>query len=79
MSPTIFTASGFRFLFFSREEPRMHVHAQGTHGEAKFWIEPEVELARATRLGPRELRVIRGIIEERRDEIVGAWHRHFLR
>jgi hypothetical protein len=36
MSPTIFREGGFRFYFFSREEPRMHVHVQGQNGEAKF-------------------------------------------
>jgi len=45
VSPTIFRAGGFRFYFFSREETRMHVHAQSGDGEAKFWLEPEIELA----------------------------------
>ena len=44
MSPTVFRESGFRFYFFSREETRMHVHVQGP-GEAKYWLEPAVELA----------------------------------
>jgi hypothetical protein len=35
---------GFRFYFFSREEPRPHVHVQHAEGEAKFWIEPVVEV-----------------------------------
>lgn len=35
---------GFRFYFFSREEPRAHVHVQHAEGEATFWIEPTVEL-----------------------------------
>ena len=35
---------GYRFVFFSREEPRMHVHAVSSDGEAKFWREPEVGL-----------------------------------
>ena len=26
MSPTIFREDGYQFFFFSREEPRMHVH-----------------------------------------------------
>ncbi len=26
MSPTVFRERGYRFYFFSREEPRMHVH-----------------------------------------------------
>jgi hypothetical protein len=40
MSPTIFREGGYRFYFFSREEPRMHVHVHCADGEAKFWIEP---------------------------------------
>jgi hypothetical protein len=46
MSPTIFRARGYRFLFFSREETRMHVHVLCSSGEAKFWLEPDLELAR---------------------------------
>ncbi|MGO8755461.1 MAG: DUF4160 domain-containing protein [Gallionellaceae bacterium] len=40
MAPTIFRAHGFRFFFFSREQPRMHVHVNHAEGEAKFWLEP---------------------------------------
>ena len=36
MSPTVFREGGFRFYFFSREKPRMHVHVQGQNGEGKF-------------------------------------------
>jgi len=46
VSPTIFRAGGLRFFFFSREEKRPHVHAIGADGEAKFWLEPIIELAR---------------------------------
>ncbi|MHB9028448.1 MAG: DUF4160 domain-containing protein [Candidatus Latescibacterota bacterium] len=45
MSPTIFRLYGFRFLFFSREESRMHIHVQSPDGEAKYWIEPDLTLA----------------------------------
>lgn len=42
MSPTVFRYKNFRFHFFSREEPRMHVHVISGHGEAKFWMEPDI-------------------------------------
>ena len=45
MSPTVFREAGYRFFLFSREEPRMHVHVQAQAGEAKFWLEPDIELA----------------------------------
>ncbi len=50
MSPTIFREKGYRFFFFSREETRMHVHVYRADGEAKFWLEPEIELAKNYRL-----------------------------
>ena len=55
MSPTIFIAEGLRFYFFSREEERPHVHVQGSSGEAKFWLDPQVELAENHGLSPQVL------------------------
>jgi hypothetical protein len=79
VSPTIFREKGFRFFFFSREESRMHVHVHCAQGEAKFWMEPEVELAQNYGLSGSDLRDIRRLIEEHTDEITGAWERHFGR
>ncbi len=53
MSATIFRAAGLRFFVFSREEARIHVHAVGPNGEAKFWLEPEIALARNYGLSER--------------------------
>ena len=77
MSPTVFRAKGFRFYFFSREEPRIHVHAQSSDGEAKFWLEPRIELAVNYRLAARDLGTIETLIVEREDDIRAAWYRHF--
>jgi hypothetical protein len=44
VSPTVFRDGPFRFFFFSREEERLHIHVQSPDGEAKFWIEPRIEL-----------------------------------
>ena len=77
MSPTVFRERGYRFFFFSREEPRMHVHVHGSDGEAKFWLEPEIELARNYRLNRSQLGQIEEIIEARYDELRTAWRRHF--
>lgn len=40
----------------------------GPDGEAKFWIEPSVELATHTGLAPKQLNELKTIILERRDE-----------
>ena len=77
MSPTVFREKGYRFLFFSREERRMHVHALSQDGEAKFWLEPELELARNYGLTRAQLREIERIIEVHYDELVAAWRKHF--
>lgn len=77
MSPTIFQERGYRFFFFSREEPRMHVHIHCGHGEAKFWMEPEIELAQNYGLTSTDLRAVERLIREHEDEIKRAWQAHF--
>lgn len=77
MSPTVFRDSGYRFFFFSREAPRMHVHVHCGHGEAKFWLEPGIELAENYGLRSGEIQTARTLIEEHEDEIRDAWLRHF--
>ena len=77
MSPTVFRERGFRFLFFSREEPRVHVHVQCADGEAKYWIEPSISLARNKGLSEADLQVVEQMIREHEHEIRIAWHRHF--
>ena len=77
MSPTIFREGKFRFFFFSREESRMHVHVVSADGEAKFWIEPDIELAQNYGLSDRDISSARQLIEEHEDGIRNAWQRHF--
>ena len=55
----------------------MHVHVHAERGEAKFWIEPEIELAVNHGLPDHDLHTITEIIQERVDEIRAAWKRHF--
>ena len=57
----------------------MHVHVHCAHGEAKFWLEPEIELAKNYRLSSTQLREIERIIEEHYDQLVSAWRAHFQR
>jgi hypothetical protein len=77
LSPTIFREAGYRFYFFSREEPRMHVHVHSSEGEAKFWIEPRIEMAQTFGLNERQIRVALALVEAHADEIRRAWHQHF--
>jgi hypothetical protein len=77
MSPTVFREGPFRFFFFSREEERMHIHVQSGDGEAKFWTEPEIELARNYELSDQDLRRVLELIVDHEQEIRDAWVRHF--
>ena len=77
MSPTVFREGGFRFYFFSLEETRMHIHVHGENGEAKFWVEPRIELARNYGLPENDLSRIQRLIEEHEDDIHRAWRKHF--
>jgi hypothetical protein len=77
MSPTVFREGGFRFYFFSREESRMHVHVQGEGGEAKFWLEPTIELAQYAGLSQRELNEALRLLKEHEHDIRSAWRKHF--
>jgi len=77
MSPTIFRYKGYRFYFFSREEERMHVHIYCADGEAKFWIEPELSLAKNWGLSSSQITELRNVVKEHRDEIADAWRKHF--
>ncbi|QJD31374.1 DUF4160 domain-containing protein [Methylococcus geothermalis] len=75
MSPTVFREGGFRFYFFSRDEPRLHV--QGQNGEAKFWLEPTIEVAQHTGLSKREISEALRLVQEHENDIRSAWRRHF--
>ena len=57
----------------------MHVHVFSPEGEAKFWLEPQIELALSKRLKAVELTELQRIIEERQDEIRQHWRQRFRR
>lgn len=77
MAPTVVRDGAFRLFFFSREEPRIHVHVAHPEGEAKFWLEPSVALANHTGLSERELCEAERVISRHLQEIVDAWNIHF--
>ena len=77
MSPTVLREGGFRFYFFSREEPRAHVHVYCGDGEAKFWLEPAIELAQNYGLDDPQLRLAEEVIRTHQEVIRAAWRKHF--
>jgi Domain of unknown function (DUF4160) len=77
MSPTVFREGPYRFYFFSREEPRMHVHVTCPDGEAKFWLEPSIALAQNHGLSERQVKEAQALVEAHADECRNSWKAHF--
>ena len=53
------------------------MHVQHAEGEAKFWIEPAVELHANYGLKARRLAEAQELVEEHANEIRSAWAKHF--
>ena len=78
--PVVFRHRNVRFHFYSNEgAPReaVHVHAESKDGEAKFWLYPQVRVARSAGYSRRQLRELAELIGRRRQEIERAWDEHF--
>ena len=75
--PTIYRDGPYRFFFFSNEglEPA-HVHIQRDRSLAKFWLQP-VALASSVGFSSRELRRLRDLVAEHRDDLEEAWNEFF--
>ena len=55
----------------------MYIHVSHPDGEAKFWLEPTIELARNIRLGSAKMKEAERLIKTRKKEINDAWKNHF--
>lgn len=64
MSPKFRKEDGFVFKIYSNEEERMHIHVVKAENEAKFWLEPSIELAENYGFGNKDLKKITQIIYE---------------
>lgn len=77
MAPTVVRDGPYRLFFFSREEPRIHVHVAHPDGEAKFWLTPVVAVATSTGLSQRQISEAQAVVQAHLTEIQDAWHHHF--
>ena len=53
------------------------MHIESPDGSAKFWLEPEIEIAIYYDIPETELTYLRSIIMERRNDFIEEWNRHF--
>jgi hypothetical protein len=77
MSPTVFKNGNYRYYFFSREENRVHIHIISPDGEAKVWLEPEIDLAMSKGLSDMEINKILKTVREFKEDIYAKWNKHF--
>lgn len=55
----------------------MHIHVSHPDGEAKFWLEPTIELACNIGLSSSKMKEAERLVESRKKEISDAWNNHF--
>ena len=63
MSSKFRQQDGYVFKIYSNEEERKHIHVIKAECEAKFWLEPELEIADNYGFKSREIKEITQILE----------------
>ena len=76
MSPVFRREKGYSFKVYSNEEERMHIHVLKAGCEAKFWLEPTVELAENEGFPIHELNRIQKYVEQYGDEFKKQFRQH---
>ena len=55
MSPKFKETNGYVFKIYSLEESRMHIHVFKAEKSAKYWLEPDIEMAKNNGFSTKEL------------------------
>ena len=76
MSPKFKEINGFVFKIYSNEESRIHIHIVKAENEAKYWLEPDIELAENFGFSSKELSFIEKILKENGDDFKIKFARH---
>lgn len=76
MSPVFRRESEYTFKIYSNEEERMHIHVLCDGKEAKYWLEPQVELAKNTGIPEHKLNEIKKIVEKYADSFKEQFSQH---
>lgn len=79
MSPKFRKEDGFVFKIYSNEEERMHVHVVKAENEAKFWLEPVIELAENFGFNNKEIKKITKKVETYGNEFKQQFAAHIGR
>jgi len=77
--PVVLRYKGYKFFFYSNEgippEP-LHIHIRKGESVAKFWLEPQTELAESYGMDSAELTELMKIADENKELIRGYWNDH---
>lgn len=76
MSPIFRRENGYIFKIYSNEEERKHIHVIKAENEAKFWLEPVIELVENYGFNNKEIKNITQIIEKYGDEFKCKFTEH---
>ena len=76
MSSVFRRENEFVFKIYSNEEERMHIHVIFHGYEAKYWLEPEIELAKNSGIPEHELGKKKRIEEKYADRFKEQFKQH---
>ena len=76
MTPVFRRESEYIFKIYSNEEERMHIHVIYQSHDAKYWLEPKVELAKNNGIPEHKLNEIKKIVEKYADRFKEQFKQH---
>jgi hypothetical protein len=75
--PTALRLFGFQFFYWSKDHTPIHVHVRKGGTEARFVIEPVVELIENNGMKSHDLALAEEIVRENREFLVEHWNLYF--
>jgi hypothetical protein len=75
--PTVLVLFGMRFYYWARDHEPVHIHVRKGDAEARFVIEPNIELTENKGFKPHELAIAEEIIRENREYMIEHWKLFF--
>ncbi len=75
--PRVAVTGQFRFFFYSSDcAEAPHVHVRHEQNMAKLWLDEDASLAQNDGFDGRELRQIRRLVKQHRQDLLRAWSKH---
>jgi hypothetical protein len=75
--PTVLKLLGMQFYYWSREHEPIHIHVKKGGAEARFRVEPEIEIIANFGFKPHELALAEEVIKDNREYILEHWKLYF--